>query len=476
MITDGITSHWVQRWQRAPGAVVVIDHESGQVLTGADMVVTTAGVAAGIAGLGIEFGDRVILSANPCAATAVAFVALLRLGAVVVPVNTAATPREIAHVVQVSGARLALGDAVERFDTLVDATLMSTLSSNPAVGPIALDTSTADDLAVFCFTSGTTGAPKGAPLTHRNVIAGTQALVECWKWTADDVLVSALPMFHVHGLLVALAGSLMAGSTIVVHSGFNADAVIDSASGASLLFGVPTMWAKLVETGRLSQCSGLRLAVSGSAPLSPALFERIELALGQAPVERYGMTETLILTSTPVDGPRIAGTVGQPLPGMQVRLADDGVVEVSGDSVFGGYLVAGPDEPPLRTGFTDDGWFRTGDIGEWFEGNLRLVGRASELIITGGYNVYPREVEDVLRRDAAIADIAVIGMPDETWGEVVTGFVVCSEPDAQIDRWNALCEAELAPYKRVRTWHVVTELPRNAMGKVLRDELRRSVL
>jgi malonyl-CoA/methylmalonyl-CoA synthetase len=475
MITAGITSHWLQRWVDRPDAVVIVDYDSGLELTGRDMARSTEAIAGQIADLGITSGDRVILSANPGSATALTFVALLRLGAVVVPVNTAATPREIAHIVQVSGARLALCESVERFDTIVEASTISSLPS-PTLGlPRVLDSSTASDQAVLCFTSGTTGVPKGAPLTHGNLIAGTRALVECWNWTVDDVLVSALPMFHVHGLLVALAGSLTAGSTIVVHSNFQAHAVIDSARNASLLFGVPTMWAKLLETERLAECSGLRLAVSGSAPLSPTLFERIESALGQPPVERYGMTETMILTSTPVDGVRVAGSVGAPLPGVNVRLADDGVVEVRGDSVFEGYLIGGPDEPLLRSGFTEDGWFRTGDIGQWLNGNLHLVGRASELIITGGYNVYPREVEDVLRHDTAISDVAVIGIPDDTWGEVVTAVVICTESPAPIDRWTALCEAELAPYKRPRVWHVVAELPRNAMGKVVRDELRRSV-
>ncbi len=475
MITAGITSHWLQRWADRPDAVVIVDYDSGLEFTGRDMVWSTAAIAEQIAHLGIDRGDRVILSANPGSATALTFVALLRLGAVVVPVNTAATPREISHIVQVSGAQHALGDSVERFSAIVEASLISHFSSDYVGGDVALETSTASDQAVLCFTSGTTGAPKGAPLTHGNLVAGTRALVECWNWTVDDVLVSALPMFHVHGLLVALAGSLTAGSTIVVHSSFQAQTVIDSARGASLLFGVPTMWAKLLDTGRLAECSGLRLAVSGSAPLSPTLFDRIESTLGQPPMERYGMTETMILTSTPVDGVRVAGSVGQPLPGVKVRLADDGVVEVCGDSVFEGYLVGGPDEPLLRTGFTEDGWFRTGDIGQWLNGNLHLVGRASELIITGGYNVYPREVEDVLRQDTAISDVAVVGIPDDTWGEVVTAFVICTESPAPIDRWTALCEAELAPYKRPRVWHVVSELPRNAMGKVVRDELRRSV-
>ena len=219
--------------------------------------------------------------------------------------------------------------------------------------------------------------------------------------------------------------------------------------------------------------------MSGSAPLAPTLFEAIAAEIGSAPVERYGMTETMILTSTPVHGIRRAGTVGRPLPGMQVRLDAEGVVEVQGDSVFRGYLTHSPDDVLLRSSFTDDGWFRTGDIGEWDGDDLRLVGRASELLITGGYNVYPREVEDVVRSDAHVADVAVVGIPDDTWGEVVVAFIVLAPDGNERDNreaWNEVCARELAPYKRPRAWHVVTELPRNAMGKVRRDALRDSVL
>jgi malonyl-CoA/methylmalonyl-CoA synthetase len=466
-------------WAAAPDAVVLIDQATGRRWRAGELESATAWGAGHLRSLGVKAGQSVILSAAPSDATALAFIALLRLGAVVVPVNTAASPRELAHIVQVSGASLALADEPERF-TEIPAHSVTPLTV-PAEGgerPAEVDQALSTDRALICFTSGTTGSPKGAPLTHGNLLAGTTALVECWQWSTDDVLISALPMFHVHGLLVALAGTLTAGGTIVVHHKFDAHRLVESAlaHNATLAFGVPTMWARLAESGRLHELAQLRLAVSGSAPLAPTLFATIEDAIGCAPVERYGMTETVILTSTPVNGVRRAGTVGRPLPGMRVRIADDGVVEVHGDSVFGGYLTAAPDEPLLRSGFTDDGWFRTGDIGEWDGDDLRLVGRASELIITGGYNVYPREVEDVLRSDVAIDDVAVIGLPDDTWGETVAAFVVLA-PEAvaaaeTLDRWQTLCSEELAPYKRPRSFSVIDELPRNAMGKVKRDDLR----
>lgn len=476
---EGLTAHWAAGWADEPERVVITDRATGRRWRAAELEAATAAGARDLAARGLGPGDAVVLSAAPGDVTALAFIALLRLGCVVVPVNTAATPREITHVRAVSGATHAVTDGEQRFAGILPTTSPLAPILAPADAPaIALDERTADDWALICFTSGTTGAPKGAPLSHGNVLAGTRALQQCWDWRPDDVLVSALPLFHVHGLLVALAGTLTSRASIILHDHFDAAAVVDSVidAGASLLFGVPTMWSRIADAGRLDDLRGLRLPVSGSAPLSPALFERLEAGLGQAPVERYGMTETMIITSTPLDGPRRAGAVGRPLPGMDVRLADDGVVEVRGPSVFSGYLTESPTSPPLRTSFTDDGWFRTGDIGEWDGPDLRLVGRASELIITGGYNVYPREVEDVLRSDPGIVDAAVVGIPDDTWGEVVTAFLVIPgdvvADEVTTNRWRELCARELAPYKQPRRWHVVDELPRNAMGKVLRDDLR----
>jgi malonyl-CoA/methylmalonyl-CoA synthetase len=246
-----------------------------------------------------------------------------------------------------------------------------------------------------------------------------------------------------------------------------------------MFFGVPTMYALMREAGRLPGLAGLRLLVSGSAPLDPALFADVAAQAGQPPVERYGMSETVMLVSNPVRGERRPGSVGLPLPGVQVRLGEAGGVEVMGRNVFRGYW-----ERPDATAeaFTEDGWFRTGDIGELDDdGYLRLVGRASDLIITAGYNVYPREVEDVVRDHPAVLDVAVVGLPDATWGETVAAFVVLRPDDADIAREELeqglapLVEGRLAAYKRPRRWVAVDDLPRNAMGKVRRDALRDSV-
>jgi malonyl-CoA/methylmalonyl-CoA synthetase len=241
-------------------------------------------------------------------------------------------------------------------------------------------------------------------------------------------------------------------------------------AGATLLFGVPTMWGRLAASPRVALLRRLRLCVSGSAPLSPAGFARVREASGQEVVERYGMTETVMLTSNPVDGARKAGTVGLPLPGVTVRLAEDGEVLVRGPAVFAGYLGQG-----AGASFTEDGFFRTGDIGEWDEdGYLRLVGRAKELIITGGFNVYPREVEDVLLAHPAVAEAAVVGLPSDEWGEVVVAAVVVAG-EAGPDAVSAWCRDRLAPYKCPRQVRVVGALPRNAMGKVDRAALAASL-
>ncbi|HUW17398.1 MAG TPA: AMP-binding protein, partial [Actinomycetes bacterium] len=298
---------------------------------------------------------------------------------------------------------------------------------------------------------------------------GARSLVAAWRWTHEDRLVHALPLFHVHGLGVGLYGSLLAGASVRLLDRFDVEGVLDAVSEpeSTLFFGVPTMYDRLLRSSRAGELARLRLLVSGSAPLPAELFARVESVTGTPPLERYGMTETLMLTSNPVDGERRAGTVGLPLPDVEVRLAADGQVEVRGPNVFGGYW---EDAQADRAAFADDGWFRTGDAGEWDrDGYLRLVGRFSELIITGGFNVYPREVEDVLRQVPGVTDVAVVGVPDDEWGEVVTAFVVGTAAETEL---RAAASDGLSPYKRPRAWHRLDALPRNAMGKVERRRLR----
>jgi malonyl-CoA/methylmalonyl-CoA synthetase len=336
-----------------------------------------------------------------------------------------------------------------------------------------LDAVAPSDPALLGYTSGTTGDPKGAVLSHANLLATSEAVRLAWRWSPDDRLVLALPLFHMHGLGVGLHGTLLAGASAVLLPRFETGAVLDAARDheATLFFGVPTMYSRLAASPRLPELSRLRLCVSGSAPLPPAVFERVAAGSGQEPLERYGMTETGMNASNPYDGERRPGTVGFALPGVQLRLAGDsttGEILLRGPNVFSGYW-----RNPAATeeAFTE-GWFRTGDIGEFnADGYLRIVGRDKELIITGGLNVYPREVEDVLLTHPGVAEAAVAGVADEEWGEVVTAWVVpageAPEPKALLDH----AAGRLAGFKCPRSVHFVDALPRNALGKVLRHQL-----
>ncbi len=288
-----------------------------------------------------------------------------------------------------------------------------------------LDTSGADDLALLGYTSGTTGAPKGAMLTHGNLLASVEALRLAWRWTPDDRLVLALPLFHAHGLCVGLHGTLLCGGSVVLLPRFDVDVVLDAARDeqGTLFFGVPTMYSRLAASDRVDELSRLRLCVSGSAPLPADLHRELAARGGTRVLERYGMTETLMNASNPYDGDRRPGSVGIPLPLVDIdaRRPTPRRSVVRGPNIFPGYWER-PDA--TRESFTGD-WFHTGDIGAWDDdGYLTIVGRAKELIISGGFNVYPREVEDVLLQHPSVREVAVIGTPSDEWGETVTAVVV----------------------------------------------------
>ncbi len=421
-------------------------------------------VAGRLAGLGARRGDAVLCSAAPSVGLVAAHLAVLRMGGVVVPANTAYGPEELGHIVADAAPVAAVVDDASRVPGLPSLAPAGEADDGPVP---ALDRAVGSDPAVVGYTSGTTGRPKGAVLTHANVLAGARSVVVAWRWTPEDRLVLALPLFHAHGLAVGVHGTLVAGASADVLARFEVDPVLDAVeAGGTLLFGVPTMWGRLAASPRAAVLRRLRLCVSGSAPLSPAAFGRVREASGQDVVERYGMTETVMLTSNPVEGERRAGTVGFPLPGVTVRLAEDGEVLVRGPAVFGGYLGRPPGES-----FTEDGMFRTGDVGEWdADGYLRLVGRAKELIISGGFNVYPREVEDVLLAHPAVAEAAVVGLASEEWGEEVAAAVVLSG-DATPGELRAWCRERLAHFKCPRQVRAVPSLPRNAMGKVDRADV-----
>jgi malonyl-CoA/methylmalonyl-CoA synthetase len=341
-----------------------------------------------------------------------------------------------------------------------------------------------DDLGLLLYTSGTTGRSKGALLTHNNLLATVTGLLVAWAWRPADVLLLALPLFHTHGLVVGLLTALAAGATVVLRRRFDAEAVLDelAAGEATLLFGVPTMYVRLVEALRRrgpTTLPAVRLCCSGSAPLAPETFAAFRELTGHAILERYGMTETGMLLSNPYAGERLPGTVGIPLPGVSARVVDregrdvtpgaEGELLVRGGNVFAGYW---RDAAKTAESFVHDEegrrWFRTGDLArrDPATGHYTLLGRSRELILRGGFNVYPREVEETLAGFAGVREVAVVGRPDAEWGEVPVAFVVTDGGALDEAALLAHCGRELARFKVPAAIRLVESLPRNALGKV----------
>jgi malonyl-CoA/methylmalonyl-CoA synthetase len=458
---------WTRQWAAEPGRAVLHTEARGW-LTAADLERESRRVAGRMHGAGLRRGDRVLMSSPASAELVIAHLAALRLGLVVVPANTAYREREIAHLVADAEPRAALLASAEARGWISGIVVTDLRVDLPDATAPTLDEASPDDPALICYTSGTTGAPKGAVLSHGNLLASAEAVRIAWRWSPDDRLVLALPLFHVHGLCVGLHGTLLAGASALIQPEFAVDRVLDAARGATLFFGVPTMYARLAGSPRLGELAPLRLCVSGSAPLAPALFETIAAAGGQRVLERYGMTETLMNVSNPHDGERRPGSVGLPLPGVDIDLGAGGEILIRGPNVFTGYWR----NPAATAAAFADGWFRSGDLAvRGDDGYLSIVGRSVELIISGGFNVYPREVEEVLLEHPAVAEVAVGGTPSEEWGEVVTAWVVARGEPPDLAELAAFAGVRLAAYKRPRAIHLVDRLPRNALGKLLRAEL-----
>jgi malonyl-CoA/methylmalonyl-CoA synthetase len=422
----------------------------------------------------------VVWSTTSTVTALVAHVGALRAGLVLVPVNTGYSEPEVSHIVGDVRPAAAIVERSDQADWVRRASPGPVLVMGPEVdlpafdgGP--LDAAAPGDPALIGYTSGTTGAPKGAVLSHGNLLAATEAVRIAWRWDGDDRLVHCLPVFHAHGLCVGVYGTLLSGGSAVLLPGFDPAAVADAADEhrASLFFGVPTMYHRLVGAGRVSALARLRLCVSGSAPLPEALHVTVSRAIGSSVLERYGMTETLMNVSNPYDGERRAGTVGFPLPGVEVVLADGGEILVRGPNVFGGYWERPESNRAVFSPANDGGadWFHTGDLGRDEDGYLAIRGRSKELIISGGFNVYPTEVEDVLVAHPRVAEAAVSGTPSEEWGEVVTAWIVPDGDPPTLDELIEFVSTSLASYKRPRMLHVVGRLPRNAVGKVVRGQL-----
>ncbi len=485
---------------RAPETRFIHSGSTGWLSRGEFLEMAT-GVAASLVKVGLIEGDRVVLNAPGSVEFAGTYFGVLLAGAVVVPANPAYSDRELAHVIADSRPALVVtsDERVERIGQLAIESQSRAAIEGPGselplpggdircmgISALAREFNHADrhferrdfapDMAALvAYTSGTTGVPKGALLSHSNVLASTRAVVEAWRWTESDRLLLALPLFHVHGLVVGLTASMCVGSSVLLYESFDPVALIESVGGPqapTMYFGVPATYARLVKSEGFSNFSKLRLLVSGSAPLPPDLFDRITLLAGQSPVERYGMSETLMNVSNPYGGPRKSGSVGVALPGVKVALDKRGEILIAGENVFKGYL--GNHEATSRA--LDDGWMRTGDVGTFDEdGYLRIESRLSDMVISGGFNVYPREVEEQIRSFGGVRDAAVVGRKSELWGEEVVAFVVASDPSAELDI-GALLEhlrGRLVNYKIPKALLVVDELPRNAMGKVLTAKLR----
>ena len=474
-----LSSVWKRHWDTDPLALQIHDPDRGWLSRG-DLESTSAERAGRLAGLGLSPGDRILVSAESSVELVASYVACLRMGLVVIPTNTAYGVRELRHLIRDARPKATIVDDPARAGQIAeidpDLHRLDPALTLPEGPTPPLESAKPESPALLCYTSGTTGQPKGAVLSHANCLASAAGLEIAWHWTQRDRLLLALPLFHMHGLGVGLHGTLFTGASAVLYRGFRPDDILADITShqATLFFGVPTMYHRLMNHPEAIALRALRLCVSGSAPLPASLYKQIEKVTGQRVLERYGMTETLMLVSNPFHGERRPGSVGLPLPGVELRL--EGVpaeIQVRGPNVFDGYW----ERPDANAeAFADDGWFRTGDLGAIDEdGYVRIVGRAKELIISGGFNVYPREVEDLIRDHPQIDDVAVVGEVSEEWGERVVAYVVASSP-VELEGLRKFIGDQLAAYKHPRALHSIDALPRNALGKVQKHRLQSGVV
>ena len=486
---------------RAQPDSTAIETDNGLAYTWRDLDRATAMLANLLRSLQLPGGSRVAVQADKSVEALLLYLATLRAGLVYLPLNTAYQRAELEYflrdaepAVVVCASRnlpwvneLAGKAGVAHVYTLDDdrsGTLLQQAAKMSDTHEVVHRAP--DDLAAILYTSGTTGRSKGAMLTHGNLLSNARTLQAYWDWQPDDVLIHALPIFHVHGLFVASHGALLNGSKMLWLSKFDPVAVLERLPRATVFMGVPTLYVRLLAEPGLTReaCARMRLFVSGSAPLLIETFREWQTRTGHTLLERYGMSETVMLSSNPCrpqDGPRVGGTVGKPLPGVGIRVvADDGSsvptgevghIQVHGPNVFKGYW-----RMPEKTAeeFTADGWFKTGDVGRFDEqGYLTIVGRSKDLIISGGYNVYPAEIESQLNDADGVAESAVVGVPHADFGEGVIAIVV-PRPGARLDESTLLArlKQQIANYKVPKRIFFQDELPRNAMGKVQKNVLR----
>ena len=469
---------------RRAGDAAALICPGGEDWTYARLITEVDRAGAALAAWGVGVGDRVLVQAEKTPQGVALYLACVRTGAVYVPINTAYTKPEVEYFI--ADCRPALFVAGDRFDADVPVAVLDDNGSGSfwkEAAPVSAPTAERadDDLAAIIYTSGTTGRSKGAMLTHANLVSNAETLCTAWGWRDDDVLLHALPIFHVHGLFVALHCAFLDATPVILLKHFDVAALRRELSRATVLMGVPTFYTRLLGDPSFDaeSCSNMRLFISGSAPLTEQTFAAFEQRTGFRILERYGMSETLMNTSNPLAGERVAGTVGFALPGIAVRVTDDdgnelprrqvGNIELRGPNVFKGYW-----RQPERTAaeFRADGFFVTGDLGTMDgEGRLTIVGRSKDLVISGGYNVYPKEVEALLDAMPEVAESAVIGVPHPDFGEAVVAVVV-SEDGIDQTRVDRFLGRRLARYKHPKAVIRVDELPRNAMGKVQKNVLR----
>jgi len=497
-MSDNLFERFAERMRERAEANLMTTPE-GPRYSYAEALEQSARIAGALRDLGVRPGDRVAVQVDKSPEAILLYLACLRMGGVYLPLNTAYTGEEVRYFLADAepallvcrpqhfeeAERLARESGRTRVATLGARRDGSLIEAAAGAEPFeAIEPRAGEDLAAILYTSGTTGRSKGAMLTHTNLASNAETLAECWRFTAADRLIHALPIFHTHGLFVACNVVLVSGAAMLFLPRFDADIVLEALREGTVMMGVPTFYTRLLQDERLDRerVASMRLFISGSAPLTAETHEAFRARTGHAILERYGMTETGMNTSNPYDGERRAGTVGFPLPGVELRVTDRetggelprgevGQIEVRGPNVFPGYWRM-PEK--TREELRDDGFFITGDLGLVDErGYVHIVGRDKDLVISGGYNVYPKEVEQVIDRLDAVEESAVIGLPHPDFGEGVTAVVV-RRPGERLEEADVLeaLQGHLARYKQPKRVFFVDALPRNAMGKVQKNELR----
>jgi len=493
---------YTQILSRVPGRdAPCIRTTDGRIYTYGDVETLSARFANVLRSRGVVIGDRVAVQVEKSPEAIILYLACLRAGAAFLPLNPGYTTAEVEYFIDDATPHICVCDPKKRKDLApicerlnvahlltLDANGKGTLSEFAATAETEYETAAveATDLAAILYTSGTTGRSKGAMLTHANLASNAKTLVEYWQFTENDVLLHALPIFHTHGLFVATNVVLAAGASMIFLPKFDIEEIRKHLPQVTTLMGVPTFYTRLLNEDWLDRSSTdhMRLFISGSAPLLAEIHKAWTDRTGHHILERYGMTETNMISSNPYDGDRVPGSVGFPLPGVSVRITDPetgalmqtgevGMIEVKGPNVFKGYWRM-PDK--TRADFREDGYFITGDLGRFDEsGYLSIVGRSKDLVITGGYNVYPKELEEEIDQIEGVIESAVIGVPHPDFGEGVTAVVVAKKGAAltEEDVIKAL-DSKLAKYKLPKRVVFVDELPRNTMAKVLKNELRKT--